>query len=124
MKKIKNVEDALALFELYITIHGECNKSGNYRKGNQVYTDSRKVVKYLLENNSIERLKIFYNSSNLYVRLIAATCLAPIDTEKCYNIIKKIEEMNDGWASFLAKYTLKEWSKLSNLEVYDKILSE
>ena len=32
--------------------------------------------------------------------------------------------MNEGWASFEAKYTLKEWTKVSSLEVYDKILSE
>ena len=94
MRKIKNVEDALALFELCTIIHDECNKSGDYRKSNKALDDKRKVIKYLLEN------------------------------ENCYRIVKEIMDMNEGWASFEAKYTLKEWTKVSSLEVYDKILSE
>ena len=124
MRKIKNVEDALALFELCTIIHDECNKSGDYRKSNKALDDKRKVIKYLLENDSIQNLEVFYKSSNLFARLSAATYFAPIDNENCYRIVKEIMDMNEGWASFEAKYTLKEWTKVSSLEVYDKILSE
>ena len=124
MRKIKNVEDALALFELCTIIHDECNKSGDYRKSNKALDDKRKVIKYLLENDSIQNLKVFYKSSNLFARLSAATYLAPLDSENCYKIIKEIMDADEGWASFDAKYTLKEWSKLSDPKVYDRILAK
>ena len=88
------------------------------------FDDNRIVIIALLENDCIHNLSVFYKSSNLFARLSAATYLAPIDNENCYRIVKEIMDMNEGWASFEAKYTLKEWTKVSSLEVYDKILSE
>ena len=82
------------------------------------------IKKYLLENNAIESLKTFYESSDLYLRLSAAVYLAPLDSENCYKIIKEIMDADEGWASFDAKYTLKEWSKLSDPKVYDRILAK
>ncbi|MDY6217784.1 hypothetical protein DXA50_20345 [Butyricimonas virosa] len=124
MRKIKNVEDALILFESNVDIIHECSKSGNYRKGNRAYDHVETIVKYLLENNAIESLKTFYESSDLYLRLSAAVYLAPLDSENCYKIIKEIMDADEGWASFDAKYTLKEWSKLSDPKVYDRILAK
>ena len=91
MRKIKNVEDALILFESNVDIIHECSKSGNYRKGNRAYDHVETIVKYLLENNAIESLKTFYESSDLYLRLSAAVYLAPLDSENCYKIIKEIK---------------------------------
>ena len=132
MRKIKNVEDALILFESNVDIIHECSKSGNYRKGNRAYDHVETIVKYLLENNALdllkqlyeESLKTFYESSDLYLRLSAAVYLAPLDSENCYKIIKEIMDADEGWASFDAKYTLKEWSKLSDPKVYDRILAK
>ena len=82
------------------------------------------IVKYLLENHVLESLKTFYESNNLFLRLYAATYLAPVDSETCYKIIKEIMDKDEGWASFEAEYTLKDWSKLSNPKVYDRILAK
>ena len=124
MRKIKSVEDALILFELSTIIHDESMQSGEYRKNNKAYHDRKKVIKYLLENNSIEKLKIFYKSSNLFTKLIAATWLAPIDNEVCYRIVKEIMDMHRSGVSLEAEFTLKAWSELSDLKIYDKVLSE
>ena len=72
----------------------------------------------------LESLKTFYESNNLFLRLYAATYLAPVDSETCYKIIKEIMDKDEGWASFEAEYTLKDWSKLSNPKVYDRILAK
>ena len=124
MRKIKNVEDALILFETHVNTIHECSKSGNYRKSNRAYSHVETIVKYLLENHALESLKTFYESSNLFLRLYAATYLAPVDSETCYMIIKEIMDKDEGWASFEAEYTLKDWSKLSNPKVYDRILAK
>lgn len=124
MRKIKSIEDALSLFELNAIIQEECNRSGDYRKGNKAYENRKIVIKYLLENQGMDDLKVFYKSDNLFVRLSAATYLAPIDNNNCYQIVKAIMEADAGWASFNAKYTLQEWSKLSSPDVYTKILAD
>ena len=121
MRKIRNIEDALTLFEFDMIVYGE---SEDYKKANKAYNQGRKIVKYLLENNSIERLKEFYNSDNLWVRLNAATYLAPIDNENSYAIVEGIVNSGVKGVSVDAEFCIKEWHNLSNRKVYDKILSE
>ena len=89
MRKIKNVEDALILFETHVNTIHECSKSGNYRKSNRAYSHVETIVKYLLENHVLESLKTFYESNNLFLRLYAATYLAPVDSETCYKLLKR-----------------------------------
>ena len=124
MRKIKNVDDAIEKFKIAANDNYECSYNGNYRKANRAYDNLMQIKKYLLENNAIESLKTFYESSDLYLRLSAAVYLAPLDSENCYKIIKEIMDADEGWASFDAKYTLKEWSKLSDPKVYDRILAK
>ena len=124
MRKIKNVDDAIEKFKMAAIDNRVCAYNGNYRKANRAYDNLMQIKKYLLENNAIESLKTFYESSDLYLRLSAAVYLAPLDSENCYKIIKEIMDADEGWASFDAKYTLKEWSKLSDPKVYDRILAK
>jgi len=124
MRKISNVDDAIEKFKMAAIDNRVCAYNGNYRKANRAYDNLMQIKKYLLENNAIESLKTFYESSDLYLRLSAAVYLAPLDSENCYKIIKEIMDADEGWASFDAKYTLKEWSKLSDPKVYDRILAK
>ncbi len=48
MRKIKNVEDALILFETHVNTIHECSKSGNYRKSNRAYSHVETIVKYFM----------------------------------------------------------------------------
>ena len=112
MRKIKNVEDALILFESNVDIIHECSKSGNYRKGNRAYDHVETIVKYLLENNALDLLKQLYDDSNLWVRLAAAIAMAPFDDENAFNIVKKMTD-GEGLYSFSAKRTLLNWDKLN-----------
>ena len=112
MRKIKNVEDALILFESNVDIIHECSKSGNYRKGNRAYDDLIQIEKYLFENNALDLLKQLYDDSNLWVRLAAAIAMAPFDDENAFNIVKKMTD-GEGLYSFSAKRTLLNWDKLN-----------
>ena len=114
MRKIKNVEDALILFESNVDIIHECSKSGNYRKGNRAYDHVETIVKYLLENNALDLLKQLYEDPNLWVRLAAAIVMAPWDEINAFNIVKGIKEMDVDMYSFAAKYTLLNWKELSS----------
>ena len=114
MRKIKNVEDALILFESNVDIIHECSKSGNYRKGNRAYDHLETIVKYLLENNALDLLKQLYEDPNLWVRLAAAIVMAPWDEINAFNIVKGIKEMDVDMYSFAAKYTLLNWKELSS----------
>ena len=49
MRKIKNVEDALILFESNVDIIHECSKSGNYRKGNRAYDRIMGIIEKQIE---------------------------------------------------------------------------
>ena len=69
MRKIKNVEDALILFETHVNTIHECSKSGNYRKSNRAYSHVETIVKYLLENHVLESLKTFYAVSYTHLTL-------------------------------------------------------
>jgi len=120
MKKIKDIKDALVQFELNMITYGE---TPDYRKANKAYDNCRKIVKYLLENNAIDSLKFFYESENLWVRLSAATYLAPINSGKSYEIVKEIASSRIKGISVDAEFCLKEWPKLSDPKVYDRILA-
>jgi hypothetical protein len=110
MKKIKDKETALSLFEEAAIKHAEATKQGDYKTCNKSYKIISKAIMFLKEHNEITSLSKFLNYSSVGVRVWAAIFLLPVEEIKATNTLEQIES-EKGFFSFEAKMTLSEWRK-------------
>lgn len=110
MKKIKNVKEALELFESAAMERSEALKMSNSKKANRNYDKMAIIVKYLRENKSLHELAVFYQHPDICLRSSAAAYLLPLYEEKSIDVLQEIAEMK-GIEGFNAEMTIKEWKK-------------
>lgn len=111
MKKIKNIDEALLLFEEYSIKQAIATEQGDYKSGNKYYNNIIKIVLFLKESESLNKLKPFINHSNIGVRLKTAYLLLPFLQKECEIILAQISKGEYGIHSFNAKTILEEWKK-------------
>lgn len=116
MRKIKDVKDALGLFEEAAIKQGEAIDEGNSKAANRNYDKIAEVAKFLRANKCIKELSVFYEHSNVSVRLFAAAYLLPVDEKRSLEVLYEISQMR-GIESHNAKMTIQEW-KNGNLRNY------
>lgn len=116
MRKIKDVKDALGLFEEAAIKQGEAIGEGNSKVANRNYDKIAEVAKFLRANKCIKELSVFYEHSNVSVRLFAAAYLLPVDEERSIKVLDEIVKMKV-LGSLDAKMTIQEW-KNGNLRNY------
>jgi hypothetical protein len=104
--KIKDLEQALDVFEKKAIKHDEFTRNGeSSSKINYQYNGIIDAVKWINKNDSLKSLNKFYNNSNLSVRSWAASFLLEIDTNNAEKILETLVLLND----FNSKYILLEW---------------
>lgn len=116
MRNIKNVKDALELFEKAAIKQSEAIDKGNSKVANYNYDIMVEVAKFLRANKSLKELSVFYEHPNISVRSFAAAYLLPIDEENSIRVLDEIVKMKV-LGSFDAKMTIQEW-KNGNLRNY------
>lgn len=110
MEKIKNIEEALVIFEDCAIKRGIAIDEGHYKNVNKNFTKAMRIAQYLYNQNSLESLEKYLDYENSWLKLITAYLLLPIRTKKCVSILKSIKRQ-DGIISFNAEMTLEEWKK-------------
>lgn len=108
--KIKNLKEAIALFEEASIKQAEATEQGNYKVGNKCYKEIKKAIDFLKKNNALEILDICLNSHFVGVRLWAAYYLLPIREKESMKILEEIAQ-GTGIHSLTAETTLSEWRK-------------
>jgi len=106
--KIKNVEQALDIFEKKAIKHGELTKTGEIAsKINYQYDGIVVAVKWLYKNGELIKLNKFYESPYLNVRSWAASFLLEIDTQNAEQVLDDLIKKK----YFNAQYVLIEWKQ-------------
>ena len=123
MEKIKNIEEALALFEKNAIIYGNTSVSGNYRICNKAYDVIIKCIDFLKEENKIDILLSMLEHNNISVKYLAACFLLPIYTKESKKALKWIKKNDDGMIGFHAEITLDEWRKEKWTKFFKKLWS-
>ncbi len=117
MKRFKDVNEALALFEYYENKRNEAlAQYGDSKTANRCFENIKKIVMYLKCNDSIYLLERFHNHPNIAVRVDAAILTLPLDEKKSLRVLKEIVKMNVR-SSLAAETATKEW-KNGNLKPY------
>ncbi|MBI5326540.1 MAG: DUF2019 domain-containing protein [Ignavibacteriae bacterium] len=110
MKKIKNLETALALFEESAIKHAEATEKGDYKTANKSYAVIVKIIAFLKERNELQSLSQFLNHSSEGVKGWAAAYLLPVLESEAIRALEEIAK-GSGLRSLAAEATLSEWRK-------------
>ncbi|MEM0942125.1 MAG: DUF2019 domain-containing protein [Bacteroidota bacterium] len=110
MKKIKDIDTALAIFEEAAIKQAEATETGDYKTGNKHYDEITKAVAFIKNENAVESLKPFLSHSSIGVRLWAACYLLPVDEKQGVKTLEEIAK-SSGIHSLTADTTLSEWKK-------------
>lgn len=108
MKRVESIEQALKLFEEYSTKRGKALYSGDSKTANRCYDNIRKIVHILRDEKQLDRLAIFYNHPNTFVKSAAATYLLPVHEKESIKVLKEISKMKV-FGSLDAEIIIKEW---------------
>lgn len=114
--KIENVEEALKLFEDAAIKQSDASNNGKSKIANRNYDKIVSSISYLKNNDSLKELTRFYEHSNVFVRIWAASYLLPLYERKSLKILKEIADRNV-LGSLEAEMTIKEW-KNGNLKTF------
>ena len=106
--KIKDIDEALSLFEKAAIEQGEASKLGKNKTANRNYDKIKNVVMYLKNNESLNRLSVFYVHPNVSVRIWAASYLLPLYEKESIKVLKEIAKMKF-FGSLDAQMTIREW---------------
>jgi hypothetical protein len=110
MKKIKDKETALSLFEEAAIKHAEATEQGDYKTANKSYAVISKAIMFLKEHNEIACLSKFLNHPSDGVKSWAAAYLLPIEEKKAIQVLEDVAKGN-GIRSLAAETALSEWRK-------------
>jgi len=111
MRKIKNLKEALEIFEDAAIKHSDAiTQKGSSKIANRNYDKISAVAMYLRENKLLPELSVFYTHSNLSVCLWAAAYLLPVYEEESIKILEEIAKL-EGLEAFNAEILIKEWRK-------------
>lgn len=108
--KIKDINQALKLFEDATRKQVEASRNGDYKTGNKNYHIIMKAAEYLKNNNSLDCLKPYLNSEILAEQLWSSFLLLRVDEYNAIKVLETISLGNDIIAG-IAETTLNEWRK-------------
>lgn len=109
-KIIKNVEEALKLFEEQIIISGIAQDADDYKLHNKCKVIIDKCIVFLYEQGQLEALHKFLTHGNYYVRLTTAYVLLPLYEDESKKILNEIAKGNYGLSGLSAEMILKQWA--------------
>lgn len=110
MKKIKDIETALAVFEEASIKQTEATEQGDYKTGNKHYGEITKAVAFIKSENAIANLRPLLSHSSVGVRMWAACYLLPVDEKEGIKVLEQIAK-SSGIHALTADTTLSEWKK-------------
>ncbi|HJA55866.1 MULTISPECIES: DUF2019 domain-containing protein [Bacteroides] len=111
MRKIKNLKEALEIFEdAAIKQADAIMQKGSSKIANRNYDKILSVAQYLRENKLLPELSVFYMHPNLSVRSWAAAYLLPVYEEESIKILEEIAKF-EGFGALDADILIKEWKK-------------
>lgn len=112
MKKIKNIDTALSIFEEAAIKQAEAIEEGNYKMGNKQYDKIVRAMIFIKSENAVNRLKKFLCYPSVGVRLWAASYLLRVDEKEGTKALEKIaKSSSSGIHGLTAETTLSEWKK-------------
>ena len=109
MRKIKNLKDALEIFEDAAIKQADAIMQKG-KIANRNYDKILSVAQYLRENKLLPELSVFYMHPNLSVRSWAAAYLLPVYEEESIKILEEIAKF-EGFGALDADILIKEWKK-------------
>lgn len=110
MKKIKDIQSALTLFQEASIKQVEATEEGDYKTGNKSYDLITKAAAYLKEEGAITELKPLLCNSSVGARLWAACYLLPVYEKESLSVLEQIAK-GSGIYSLTAETTMSEWKK-------------
>lgn len=110
MTKIKDISEALSIFQEAAINHAEATMQGNYKACNKNYALIVEAVSFLKKKNEIKALLELLKHSSAGVRSWAATYLLPVFEKEAIEALNELVKRNDIHA-LDAETTLSEWKK-------------
>lgn len=110
MKKIKDIETALTVFEEASIKQAEATEQGDYKTGNKLYGEITKAAAFIKSENAVDKLRPLLAHSSVGVRMWAACYLLPLDEKEGVKTLKEIAK-SSGIHALTADTTLSEWQK-------------
>lgn len=110
MRKIKDINTALEVFEESAVKQAAATEQGDYKTGNKCYDRIIKAVAFLKSENEISQLEKYLFDSSVGVRLWSACYLLPINEREGIRVLEDIAK-SAGIHSLTAETTLSEWRK-------------
>ena len=110
MKKINDIETALAVFEEAAIKQAEATEEGDYKTGNKRYNEITKATAFIKNEGAVDSLRQFLSHTSIGVRMWAACYLLPVDEKEGERVLKEIAK-SSGIHSLTADTTLSEWKK-------------
>lgn len=111
MKKNRNSEEAVIVFEKCSLICGLATENGDYKTNNKNFIKMMRCIKYLYEQKQLFLLKPLLNHENPAVRSDCAFALLPFETQVCESVLSEVANGKYGIHSSNAYYTLREWKR-------------
>lgn len=90
MRKIKDIETALAVFEEASIKQTEATEEGDYKTGNKCYNEITKAVEFIKNEGAVENLRQFLSHTSIGVRMWSACYLLPVDEKEGEKVLKEI----------------------------------
>lgn len=115
MKKIKDINEALKLFEESSIKQAEATETGNYKIGNRHHDIIIACILFLYDSQQLRLLEPFLEHPHVGVRLWAAFALLSVERNEAEKVLRDIQNGSYGIHRGNAMYTLKEWEN-GNLE--------
>jgi hypothetical protein len=113
--KIKDLKNALELFEDAAKEHAIATERGDYIAANKNYVKIIASVTFLKGENALDSLLPFLNNESVGVRIWASTYILPKHEKVGIKVLKEIMKQG-GIHSLNAEMTLSEWKK-NNLKL-------
>lgn len=108
MAHIQEIESALSSFKIASANQVEATEIGDYVKGNKAYSQIIKILKFLKDNDKLNKLEALLHDSNVGVRMFAAYGLLQVYPDRAVPILVEIAHRKD-IHSLTASTTLEQW---------------
>lgn len=90
-------------------LHGQCQKEGDYKKGNEAHDEIYKTFNLIKEKGLLVDFQKLLKDKNYSVKLWVATLLLKHYEKEALRTLKDIANEGVPFFSFDAKMTISEW---------------
>ena len=122
MRKIKDLDTALKVYEATIVKQGETLEIGDYKTCNKCYDIHVGALAFIKEAKALHKLKPFLYHASRYLRICAAWDLLPVDEKEALQVLEQVAK-TPGIFSIDAKHMIGDWKWMDNqawLNLYEK----